>query len=830
MKTRLLILALLSQFSTLFAQDLKQNFQLFTEYYSPEKLYLHTDKHTYLVGDTIWIKGYLENSSYVSKLEESNFIYAELYADTLINRVKIKRINGVFSGYITTTQKMEPRKYILRAYTTWMLNRDNNYLFNRQIEFIDPLNAPITQKEGVLKELNKANMSITQKFDRTPEFSVQFFPESGRYFPEKFATIAFKASFANGRHLKINGEILDNSGVVVSKFNDLHNGMGIIRFMPVKGIKYKARVTLDNGDSKMFDLPDYEESGAMINVVRINSNWVVKSSINGILSPLSCRLLVHNGSEIIYLSQLNKEETLVNLPDSLFSKGINHAVIIGSDNKILAERIFFSNQFKRESDFYVDCKDSRSGTKDKIIYSLSNKDKTGKLLKGDYSVTVYDLGLAPEDTLQDNIGSYMMLSSELTGKVFNPQQYFSTPSTTKERDLDLLLMVQGWRYYDISSIFESSFKTVQNGREYRQQIAGKVKGLFKDAKNSLVTVICPKLNIKSIIDMKNASTFLIDSLEHMNKTIFFFSANRPKGGTSSFEIVLNSEVFPPLNKYNYIPELDPISVVEKINKEYNNALLGDNGRRLKEVVLTARVPYKSKYSPWMLSNVTVYKDQVRTAAEISQYPYMNACEYIAREFPSLSCEYADGSMFLTTRRIPIKAYSGLVDPELEKISRHGMQELPGKDYLRYSPTVYINNIRVDGDELSRYMAKDIENIIYFSQHSQSAMLFSSIGALFITTNRFAKGRGVPTYITSEVSLGYQKPLKRYNPVYDNNSQEASDKPDNRSTILWLPALKQKEDGSYEIKMFSSSRNSKYLMVVEGVNELGEYVTIKKSIE
>ena len=43
-------------------------------------------------------------------------------------------------------------------------------------------------------------------------------------------------------------------------------------------------------------------------------------------------------------------------------------------------------------------------------------------------------------------------------------------------------------------------------------------------------------------------------------------------------------------------------------------------------------------------------------------------------------------------------------------------------------------------------------------------------------------------------------------------------------------MKQKEDGSYEIKMFSSSRNSKYLMVVEGVNELGEYVTIKKSIE
>jgi len=830
MKTRLLILALLSQFSTLFAQDLKQNFKLFTEYFSPEKLYLHTDKHTYLVGDTIWIKGYLENSSYVSKLDESNFIYAELYADTLINRVKVKRVNGVFSGYIPTSTKMEAGKFILRAYTTWMLNSGDKYLFNRQVEFVDPINAPISQREGVMKELNKANMSITQKLDKTPEFSVQFFPESGRYFNDRFATIAFKASFMNGRHMKINGEILDNSGALVCNFNDVHNGMGIIRFMPVKGVKYKARVTLENGDSKLFDLPDADESGAMINVARINKNWVIKSTINGILSPATCRLLVHNGSEIIYLSQLNKDETLINLPDSLFAKGINHATIISSDNKILAERIFFTNQFKKESEFSVDCKDKRDGIKDKIVYTLSNKDKTGKLIKGDYSVTVYDLGLAPDDTLQDNIGSYMKLSSELTGKVFNPQQYFSTPSFTKERDLDLLLMVQGWSYYDISSIFNGNFKNVQNGREYRQQIAGKVKGLFRDAKNSLVTVICPKLNIKSIIDMKNASTFMIDSLEHMNKTIFFFSANRPKGGASSFEIILNSDVFPALNKYQYIPELDPVSVIEKINKEYNNALLGDNGRRLKEIVLTARVPYKSKYSPWMLNNVTVYKDQVRTAAEISQYPYMNACEYIAREFPSLSCEYADGSMFLTTRRIPIKAYSGLIDPELEKISRQGIQEPSRKEHLRYSPTVYINNIRVDSDELSRYMAKDIENIIYFSQHTQSAMLFSSIGALFITTTRFAKGRGTPTYITSEISLGYQKPLKRYNPVYDNYSQASSDKPDNRSTILWVPSLKQNEDGSYEIKMYSSSRGSKYLMVVEGVNELGEYVTIKKTIE
>ena len=56
----------------------------------PEKLYFHTDRETYLPGDKIWLKGYLSNSSYISETPLSIYVYAELYKDSLISRIKLK--------------------------------------------------------------------------------------------------------------------------------------------------------------------------------------------------------------------------------------------------------------------------------------------------------------------------------------------------------------------------------------------------------------------------------------------------------------------------------------------------------------------------------------------------------------------------------------------------------------------------------------------------------------------------------------------------------------------------------------------------------------------
>ena len=115
-KLALLICAALS-LSTASAQTesskQKELFHNYSKLLSPEKVYLHTDKDVYFATDTIWFSGYVENASYASEFDESNYIYVELIGDQLfrdycswinfsvkepdvVARKKIRRIGNSF--------------------------------------------------------------------------------------------------------------------------------------------------------------------------------------------------------------------------------------------------------------------------------------------------------------------------------------------------------------------------------------------------------------------------------------------------------------------------------------------------------------------------------------------------------------------------------------------------------------------------------------------------------------------------------------------------------------------------------------------------------------
>ena len=152
------LVCLLIQFNV-FAQGQNEQtfvdrFDTYSKYLSPEKLYLHTDKEVYCVGDTIWFKGYLKNSSALSQFEESNYIYVELISsmaqkdvntmkDVMVEgvkeRVKIKRTNGEFTGYIAIPKNLNTGVAVVRGYSYWMMNYAAEYMFNKNIEIRNPL-------------------------------------------------------------------------------------------------------------------------------------------------------------------------------------------------------------------------------------------------------------------------------------------------------------------------------------------------------------------------------------------------------------------------------------------------------------------------------------------------------------------------------------------------------------------------------------------------------------------------------------------------------------------------------------------------------------------
>ena len=102
-----------------------------------------------------------------------------------------------------------------------------------------------------------------------------------------------------------------------------------------------------------------------------------------------------------------------------------------------------------------------TGKREKLTYKFKIKDPFNNPIAGNFSVSVTDSFLAPANLSGDNLVSYMHLSSELKGVVENPAFYFEKSSSDsldwdlKKRAMDLLMMVQGWRYYDLPAIFNN---------------------------------------------------------------------------------------------------------------------------------------------------------------------------------------------------------------------------------------------------------------------------------------------------------------------------------------------------------------------------------------
>ncbi len=165
----------------------------------PEKLFVHTDKGSYNKGDTLWFKTYVFDAT-MSATTKTGLMYIEI-VDTnnnLVNRNMVSLYNGVGWGSITLKPDRYPEgTYTMRAYTNWMRNFDEHYMFIRQFTIEGALDEnwminskfDLTEKEG--KNNIKSNLTFV-KDDGKPMFAEQLevFIDAGkrRLFRTKLST------------------------------------------------------------------------------------------------------------------------------------------------------------------------------------------------------------------------------------------------------------------------------------------------------------------------------------------------------------------------------------------------------------------------------------------------------------------------------------------------------------------------------------------------------------------------------------------------------------------------------------------------------------------
>lgn len=117
---------------TVSADSIRSYFYTQSNVFPQEKIYAHTDRSDYFINETIWFRAYLVNTQTHISDPKSNFVYAELInpAGEVANRVKVKKLDNVFAGYMLLNEDLPSGNYQLRFYTLYMTNMSENYFWS----------------------------------------------------------------------------------------------------------------------------------------------------------------------------------------------------------------------------------------------------------------------------------------------------------------------------------------------------------------------------------------------------------------------------------------------------------------------------------------------------------------------------------------------------------------------------------------------------------------------------------------------------------------------------------------------------------------------------
>ena len=814
------------------------NFELL----SPEKVYLHTDRDVYNAGDTIWVKGYLRNKSYSSEYQESNYIYIELTGTskkTMMNyrmpneqevlfRAKIKRDENGFSGYIPLKEEWLSDRYYVRAYTHWMLNGDSEYIFKKEIGIVnvlkdmakERLDSSSASSNYYAYEQIGLSVPVRDRKEERYDYDIQFLPESGVILSGYPSVIGIKSVNSSGEGVYTSGKIYNSKIEMLGEFTTNDIGMGSISLPPLSyNDKLMADIIDKNGIKKTVNLPVIRRSGAAINYQNQGGDISVNIFVSEDLSPDKLSVIFHNGSEIYLQRGVNRNITKLKLSDSELTEGIHSITLLNDKYEVLAQRVFFVfDKTDIVTDISTDIE--RLRRRSEVNMSIKLTDEHGVPVNGDFSVSVID-NIVDRNNSIDNIESYMLLSSELTGYVEDPQRYFrdSIPYEARLNEIDYLMLTQGWRYYEPQLIISGNYPMPRFGREYNQSLAGRVMGLFKEPKNSMVSITAHSINLNIIGELGEGGRFVVEDINYPEGTGFLVSAYNRRGRGRGVAPILENDAFAPLVQYYSKPSKIEYSDAYR-EETLISQLISGNDLAIEldaSVITSSRITLKNNPTP--IQNISFKRDQVRTEDDMKPYEDMDIFTYVSKTFPGVilaySSETSNGRILTTSRKSRISS----------QMSMSTQGDFP--------IDVYINRVRSEQEYLEHYLVSDIETMVYtedsiseiFNPSRGEGGSFQGTGVLFIMLKKESISR--PNIVFSQ-PLGWQKRATFYAPKYQRGENPVF-ATDLRYTIHWDPFVKC-EDGDMYVRFFASDRiNTGYRIVIEGVTKEGNYYSHMEEI-
>src|SRR5580692_11544403 len=134
----LILPSALSQ-NTLVGKNLLNNYNQYRSEYVQEKLFVHTDKDSYISREICWFRVYYVDAFNNSPASLSKIAYVEILDrnNRTMLQQKVSLKPGESNGSMIIPVNIPSGTYKLRAYTNWMKNFDPEYYFEKSIRIIN---------------------------------------------------------------------------------------------------------------------------------------------------------------------------------------------------------------------------------------------------------------------------------------------------------------------------------------------------------------------------------------------------------------------------------------------------------------------------------------------------------------------------------------------------------------------------------------------------------------------------------------------------------------------------------------------------------------------
>ena len=762
-----------------------QAFNQYREQYIPEKLFVHTDRDSYVSREILWFRIYYVDAFYNKPASLSQIAYIEILDKNNLPVIqqKVSLKAGESDGSMIIPVNIPSGVYRLRAYTNWMKNFSPDYYFEKAIRITRPQNG---QPDSAIS--------------KTKHYDIQFFPEGGNLVQQIESKVAFRITDAHGQGLEFNGILINGNKDTILKFHPANRGLGNFLFTPAPGQSYKAIIRFPGGEEVVKELPaaypdGYTLSLSKTNEEKINVHMNASSSLDG----EDVYLFVHGSHSCLPVEKNKLVDRRANfsLNPAELEEGISHFTLFNKLGRPVCERLYF--KYPEKKLLISLSANPEYKIREKIDLELSVKDSAGNPVSADLSIGVYRL-----DSLQDldpaNISEYLYLSSEL-GAVESPSSYFEDDKS-READMDNLMLTHGWRRFVWKDLLEHKSVSLEFAPEHYGHI---IQGKLVDNNTGLPAVdINTYLSIPSSRNEFRCTTSSTDGHVKFEMPGFY----------GSQEIILQTNTSE--DSTHHVEVTDPFSEKYSSRSLPEYVVPADNAADLLDHSIAEQVqhiyagPRLNRFSMPAIDTTSFYSDPDERYY-LDSFTRFQTMEEVIREYVvSTNVTHHREKFQLRLVNKPQMQFFG--DPPLILID--GVPFFEPDDLFQQDP-VKIRRLDLVNREYSL-------GYRYF------------YGVISLTTYRGdLNGIRMNPRATVFDYPGIPEQREFFSPVYETEDQVNSRMPDFRTLLYWSPEIKTDQKKGKSIQFYASDIPGKYVAVIMGITTNGEpgsqviYFTVKK---